>query len=132
MMRCGAKNVKRPLQVVIVDDAEEIRSLLDLVLSEIEGLVISGKAKDGVEALRMIKELRPDVVVLDVSMPEKSGIEVLHEIRKDDRTTTIIMFTIDPQVREYSLKAGADYFLSKNEIGDLVEIFLQLLERRRT
>jgi two-component system, NarL family, invasion response regulator UvrY len=132
MMRCGAKNVKRPLQVVIVDDAEEIRSLLDLVLSEIEGLVISGKAKDGVEALRVIKELRPDVVVLDVSMPEKSGIEVLQEIRKDDRTTIIIMFTIDPQVREYSLKAGADYFLSKNEIGDLVEIFLQLLEQRRT
>jgi two-component system, NarL family, invasion response regulator UvrY len=131
-MRCGAKNVKRPLQVVIVDDAEEIRSLLDLVLSEIEGLVISGKAKDGVEALRVIKELRPDVVVLDVSMPEKSGIEVLQEIRKDDRTTIIIMFTIDPQVREYSLKAGADYFLSKNEIGDLVEIFLLLLEQRRT
>jgi two-component system invasion response regulator UvrY len=131
-MRQSAKNGKKPLHVVIADDADEIRSLLNLILSEIEGLVISGMAKDGAEALRMIKELHPDVVVLDVSMPEKSGIEVLQEIRKDDRTTTIIMFTIDPQVREYSLKAGADYFLSKNEIGDLVEIFLQLLERRRT
>ena len=132
MMRESVKNGKEPLRVLIADDADEIRNLLDLVLSEIEGLVISGKAKDGAEALRMVKELHPDVVVLDVSMPEKSGIEVLHEIRKDDRSTTIIIFTIDPHLRQYSLNAGANYFLSKNEIGDLVEIFQQLLERRRT
>jgi two-component system invasion response regulator UvrY len=132
MMRESVKNGKTPLQVVIADDADEIRSLLELVLSEIDGLVINGKAKNGAEALRMVRELHPDVVVLDVSMPEKSGIEVLREIRKDDQTTIIIMFTIDPQVRECSFKAGANYFLSKNEIGDLVEIFQQLLERKRT
>jgi DNA-binding NarL/FixJ family response regulator len=120
---------KKPLQVVIADDADEIRSLLDLVLSEIEGLSIRGKAKNGIEALRMFKQLRPDVLVLDVSMPEKSGIEVLQEIRRDDQSTTIIIFTIDPELREYSLKAGADYFLSKNEIGDLVELLQKLLER---
>jgi two-component system invasion response regulator UvrY len=126
----NVKDGRRPLRIVIADDAEEIRSLLDLVLSEIEGLAISGKAKNGVEALKMVKELRPDVLVLDISMPDKSGIEVLQEIRKDDRSTTIIMFTIDPQLREYSLNAGADYFLSKNEIAELVEIFQQLLESR--
>jgi DNA-binding NarL/FixJ family response regulator len=130
VMRESIKNGKKPLQVVIADDAEEIRSLLDLVLSEIEGIAISGKAKDGVEALMMVEELHPDVLVLDVSMPDKSGIEVLQELRKDDRPTTIIMFTIDPELREYSLKAGADYFLSKNEIGDLVEIIQQLSENR--
>jgi DNA-binding NarL/FixJ family response regulator len=132
VMRESVKNGKMPLRVLIADDADEIRSLLDLILSEIEGLAISGKAKNGAEALSMVKELNPDVVVLDVSMPEKSGIEVLQEIRKDDRSTTIIIFTIDPHLRQYSLNAGANYFLSKNEIGDLVEIFQQLLERRRT
>jgi two-component system, NarL family, invasion response regulator UvrY len=132
MMMPSLKRGKKPLQVLIADDAEEIRSLLDLILSEIEGLAISGKAKNGAEALTMVKELHPDVVVLDVSMPEKSGIEVLQEIRKDDPSTTIIIFTIDPHLRQYSLNAGANYFLSKNEIGDLVEIFQQLLERRRT
>jgi DNA-binding NarL/FixJ family response regulator len=132
MVRQSVKSGKESLRVVIADDADEIRSLLDLVLSEIEGLAISGKAKNGAEALRMVKELNPDVVVLDVSMPEKSGIEVLQEIRKDGLSTTIIIFTIDPHLRQYSLNAGANYFLSKNEIGDLVEIFQQLLERRRT
>jgi DNA-binding NarL/FixJ family response regulator len=132
MVRQSVKNGREPLRVVIADDADEIRSLLDLILSEIEGLAISGKAKNGAEALRMVKELNPDVVVLDVSMPEKSGIEVLQEIRKDGLSTTIIIFTIDPHLRQYSLNAGANYFLSKNEIGDLVEIFQQLLERRRT
>jgi two-component system, NarL family, invasion response regulator UvrY len=132
VMRESVKNVMMPLQVVIADDAEEIRSLLDLVLSEIEGIAVRGKAKNGAEALRMVKDFHPDVVVLDVSMPEKSGIEVLQEIRRDDISTTIIMFTIDPHLREYSLNAGADYFLSKNEIGELVEIIQQLSESRWT
>jgi two-component system, NarL family, invasion response regulator UvrY len=129
-MRESVKKGKRPLRVVIADDADEIRSLLDLVLSEIGGITICGKAKDGVEALRMVKYIHPDVLVLDVSMPDKSGIEVLQEIRRNDLSTTVIMFTIDPQLREYSLNAGADYFLSKNEIGDLVEIIQQLSENR--
>jgi CheY-like chemotaxis protein len=132
MKRAREKNGNKALQVVIADDAEEIRVLLYLVLSELEGLAISGMAEDGKEALRMFKELQPDVMMLDVSMPEKNGIEVLQEIRKDDRATIVIIFTIDPQLREYSLKAGANYFFSKNEIGDLVEIFQELLERRRT
>jgi DNA-binding NarL/FixJ family response regulator len=122
---------KRKLRVVIADDSEEIRSLLELLISEIEGIEISGEAKNGTEALRMVKELRPDVVVLDVSMPDKSGIEVLEEIREDYISTTIIMLTIDPQLREYCLHSGADHFFSKNEIGDLVEILQLLLEHRK-
>jgi DNA-binding NarL/FixJ family response regulator len=123
---------KKKLRVVIADDSEEIRNLLELLISEIEGIEISGKAKNGAEALRMVKELRPDVVVLDVSMPYKSGIEVLEEIREDYISTTIIMLTVDPQLREYCLNAGADHFFSKNEIGDLVEILQLLLEHRKT
>lgn len=131
-MKEAVKNETAALKVVIADDSQEIRQLLDLLLSEIEGVVISGKARDGAEALELVEELRPDLVVLDVSMPIKSGIEVLREIRKDDRATIVIMFTIEPQLREYCLEAGANYFLSKNEIGDLVEILQKLLELRRT
>jgi DNA-binding NarL/FixJ family response regulator len=123
---------KRPIEVMIVDDSDEIRRLLDLLLSEIEGIAISGKAKNGIEALLMVKELRPDVVLLDVSMPGKSGIEVLQEIRKDDESTQIIMFTIDTQLRQYCLNAGANHFFSKNEIGDLVDTLQKLLVLRRT
>ncbi len=132
VMREREKNGKKSLQVVIADDADDIRALLDMFLSEIEGIAISGMAKNGAEALSMFKELQPDIMMLDISMPEKNGIEVLQEIRKDDLSTIIIIFTIDPHLREYSLKAGANYFFSKNEIGDLVEIFQELLERRRT
>lgn len=120
------------MQVMIADDTQEIRSLLELLLSEIEGVALSGKAENGIEALKMVRESHPDVLVLDVSMPEMSGIEVLKEIRKDDQSTIVIMFTIESQLRDYCLKSGANYFFSKNEIGDLVEIIQTLLERRRT
>jgi CheY-like chemotaxis protein len=126
------KKGKKPIRVVIADDSDEIRRLLDLILSEIDGIAISGKAKNGSEALQMVKEICPDVILLDVSMPGKSGIEVLQEIRKDDQSTNIIMFTIDSQLREYCLNAGANHFFSKNEIGDLVDTLQKLLEHRRT
>jgi DNA-binding NarL/FixJ family response regulator len=126
------KKGKKPIKLVIADDSDEIRRLMDLLLSEIDGIAVCGKAKNGIEALQMVTELSPDVVLLDVSMPGKSGIEVLQEIRKDDQSTKIIMFTIDPQLRDYCLNAGANYFFSKNEIGDLVDTLQRLLEQRRT
>jgi CheY-like chemotaxis protein len=126
------KKGKKPIRLVIADDSDDIRRLLDLLLSEIDGIAICGKAKNGIEALQLVEEICPDVVLLDVSMPGKSGIEVLQEIRKDDQSTNIIMFTIDAQLREYCLNAGANHFFSKNEIGDLVDTLQKLLEHRRT
>jgi DNA-binding NarL/FixJ family response regulator len=71
------------LKVVIADDSALIRKQLRVLLSRIQGLVISGTAEDGVEALRQVKELNPNVLVLDLGMPRKSGIEVLKEIRRE-------------------------------------------------
>ena len=119
----------REIKIAIADDSEPIRDLLCLVLSRVEGLNLIGMAADGVEAIRMIGALHPDVVVLDISMPRKNGIEVLSEIRKEDTSVVIIMFTADPSLvlREACVQAGANFFFAKSEIHEVARTCRQLL-----
>ena len=89
----ASREARKQLRVVIADDSALMRRHLKFVLSNIEGLVICGVAENGAEAVQLVRELYPDVAVLDISMPYKSGIEVLREIRQDNHSTIIIMFT---------------------------------------
>jgi Response regulator containing CheY-like receiver domain and AraC-type DNA-binding domain len=115
---------KKQLKIVTADDSEHLRELLWHTFLPEPGLSIVGTAADGLEALRVIRELKPDVVVLDISMPLMDGIEVLKEIRKDDHSTIIIMFTCHDSVALSALcrKLGANYFLIKTQLTKLVEI----------
>jgi DNA-binding NarL/FixJ family response regulator len=124
-----SREAKKQLRVVIADDSALMRRHLEFVLSKIEALVICGVAEDGAEAVLLIKELYPDVAVLDISMPYRTGIEVLREIRQDNHSTIIIMFTADltPDLREVCFRAGANFFLDKGETAKLVEICKCLL-----
>jgi DNA-binding NarL/FixJ family response regulator len=112
------------LKVVIADDSALVRKHLNLMLSTIEGVLVSGMAEDGIEALRLVRELEPSVLVLDISMPNKNGIEVLKEIRRNNQSTVIIMYTADvePQLRDFCVQAGANFFLHKTQIKELVSI----------
>jgi len=125
----ASREARKQLRVVIADDSALMRRHLKFVLSNIEGLVICGVAENGAEAVQLVRELYPDVAVLDISMPYKSGIEVLREIRQDNHSTIIIMFTADrtPQLREICFRAGANFFLDKGETAKLVEICKCLL-----
>jgi two-component system, chemotaxis family, chemotaxis protein CheY len=111
-------------RVLIVDDWELIRKLLDRSLTEAQGVEVCGHASNGLEAVEKYRELKPDVVILDISMPGMSGVEVLETIRKHDRSTMIVMFTADPsaELRDRCLAAGADHFLSKDNVSKIVEI----------
>lgn len=130
-MMNGLLDSKRELAVVIADDVEVMRELLKTTLSEIEGVKVRGVAEDGLEALRLVHDLHPDVLVLDISMPFKSGIEVMREIRVNNLSIDIIIFTIDSALRQASLNAGANFFLVKSELGKLIEIFEMLVDSRK-
>ena len=65
------------LRVLIVDDSVFIRTILSDILNRAPGIEVIGKACDGVEALPMITELKPDVMTLDIQMPRMDGIETL-------------------------------------------------------
>ena len=112
------------LKIVIAEDSRKLSDLLRQTLSAIEGFVVVGVAADGIEAVRQVRELKPHVLVLDITMPIKNGIEVLKEIRADDSSTVIIMFTgeLGPLIKTTCLEAGANFFLDKSQVGELIEI----------
>ena len=71
-----------------------------------------------------MRALRPDIVVLDIAMPHRSGIDALKEIRREDSEIVIIMFTADPSVvlRDVCLEAGANFYLDKSQLQELIDI----------
>jgi DNA-binding response OmpR family regulator len=104
--------------VLIVDDEQHIRLLIEQTLEELEddGVELL-TAADGVEALDVVANQRPDLVFLDASMPRKDGFEVARSIKADPTMagTTVIMLTARGQAydREAGAEAGADYYLTK-------------------
>lgn len=119
----------KDLRIVLVDDSPLIRDYLDTTLARVQGCTVVGMAADGLEAVEVIRELRPHVVVLDIMMPHRNGIDVLREIRKEDAKTVIIMFTADPSVvlEDICLKEGANHYLSKWKAVDLITICKELV-----
>ncbi len=120
------------MKVVIAEDSVLISDLLAEVLSRIEGLEVAGIATNGVEAVQMVQEIRPGIVVLDISMPIKDGIEVLKEIRPIDPALDIIMFTADSSdvMRDLCLDLGANYYVKKTNLGDLLDILRECVGKQ--
>ena len=118
----------RKLRVVLVDDSPLIQDYVKRALLSIKGCEVVDVAGDGDEALLKIRMLRPCVVLLDVSMPVKNGLEVLRELREENSEVVIIMFTADstPSLEEACLAAGANYFVPKSEFRQLEGIFADL------
>ena len=108
-------------KIMIVDDSLFMRNRLDKLLTK-HGYETT-MACDGVEAVRAFAESRPDVVLMDITMPRKDGLEALAEIRKLDVTSAVIMLTAldQPQLASQAILAGAKDFLTKPvQLGQLL------------
>ena len=118
---------------MLVDDSLLIHEYMERALLRIKGCNLVGTASDGDEALSMIQMLHPDVVLLDVAMPRKNGVEALKEIRRENSKVIVIMFTADssPGIKEKCLQEGANYFVVKTEFHQLVDIFEELQKESR-
>ncbi len=100
--------------VLIVDDAAFMRMTIKQML-EAHGHTMIGEAADGVEAVRKFKELKPDVVMLDITMPEMNGVEALKQIREHDPDAKIIICSAMGQqtMVAQSIQYGAQDFIVK-------------------
>lgn len=115
-MRPDRASVTARIRVLIVDDHAIVREGIRHVLSTDDGLEVVAEAGDGDEALALIQLVRPDVVVLDLSMPGISGLEVVAHVRRDAPDVKILVLSIHDQ-EEYvleSLRAGAQGYLRKD------------------
>jgi DNA-binding NarL/FixJ family response regulator len=103
------------LTVYIVDDSQVMRDRLTESLADVSGVEIVGQSGDSLEALDSVRKLHPNVVILDIRLPRRSGIEVLKDIKREPSAPIVIMITNYPyrQYRQGCMSAGADYFFSK-------------------
>jgi CheY-like chemotaxis protein len=117
--------------VLICEDEPALRELIRVSLV---GPYEFAEADDGEESLAAARCLQPDLVILDVMMPRRNGIEVLAELRKDEAlaSTPVIILTAQPETREEAFRAGADRVIDKpfvpDEISSAVE---EVLAARR-
>ncbi|HAV42801.1 TPA: DNA-binding response regulator [bacterium] len=104
--------MKREKILVVEDDYPILTGLIDLL--NIEGFEVSS-ARDGLEALRLYRQEKPNLILLDIMIPEKSGYDVCREIRRKDLTTPILMLTAKGQEidKVVGLEIGADDYIVK-------------------
>jgi len=107
---------QRKIRVIVADDSAPVRNRLITLLSGIDNVEIVGQAQDGAEAIASARESKPDVVILDIRMPDRTGIDVLEHIRREKPAPKVIMLTNYPfaQYRRKCLEAGASFFFDKS------------------
>lgn len=105
-----------PIRVVVADDHAVVREGIRHVLERDDGLNVVGEASDGDEALRLAAEVSPDVMILDVTMPTRTGIEVTRELREREDPVAILILSMhdDPEYVLEAVRAGADGYLLKD------------------
>jgi DNA-binding NarL/FixJ family response regulator len=111
-----------PIRILIADDHAIVRHGLRQILSDSADLIVSGEAKNGVQALQLARSGEWDVVLLDVSMPDKNGIDTLKQIKKEFPKLPVLMLSMHPE-EHYAiraLKAGASGYLTKQSAPDLL------------
>jgi len=117
--------------VVIVEDHQLFRDGLKSMLNKRNDIVVVGEAEDGIEAVKLIRKMKPDLVLLDLSMPKMGGISVIKDVKRELPATRILLLTIhesDQYVLE-SFEAGADGYCikdsSREELMLAIESVLQ-------
>lgn len=124
-------SIKNPLRLMIVDDHTLFRRGLVGLLDEMPDFEVVGQASDGLQALVVLEQVNPDVVLLDLNMPRMDGIETLRQIRHRKFPTRVLMLTISQTSEDLldAIRAGADGYLLKNtEPDDLRKSLLRVAE----
>lgn len=106
----------KPIRVLIIDDHTLFRSGIKLLLERQAGFEVVGEASDGLEGVKRVKQLKPNVVLLDLHMPGTSGLMAIPLLREEAPQTEIIMLTVSEDADDLleALRAGARGYLLKN------------------
>ena len=121
------------ITVLLVDDHEGFINAALRHLRKVEWLEIVGRASNGLEAIERYETLRPDVVLMDLAMPEMGGLQATRLIKTQDAPPFIVIASHfdDAEHREHAMRAGADDFVSKlSYIQEVLPILEKFKDRR--
>jgi DNA-binding NarL/FixJ family response regulator len=122
---------ERPTRVLIADDQRVVREGLAMLLDLLDGVQVVGTAEDGERALELVRELEPDVVLMDLRMPRCDGVQATARLRELAPATRLLVLTTyadDRSVLE-ALRAGARGFLTKDAGAEQIEVALAAVMR---
>ena len=117
------------VRVLVVDDHAVVRQGLVTLIRSDRRIKVVGEAKDGAEAFKAVRDLHPDVVLMDVNMPRVNGLQATRRIRKHWPEVRVISLSVqdDPATIQSALDAGAERFVSKSENASaMIEAILQM------
>jgi two-component system, chemotaxis family, protein-glutamate methylesterase/glutaminase len=115
-----------PVRVLIVDDSAFVRRAVERMLSGLPDVRVIGTATNGTEAVDLVRQLAPDVVILDVNMPELDGLQALQRIMTETPTSVLMMSTLTSEGARTTLRAldlGAVDFVDKTPAGTVMDIY---------
>lgn len=114
------------MRIVIADDSTLIRDRLQDVLRSFGQIEVVGTYNNGIDALKALQTLKPDLAIVDIKMPGLSGLEVVKETRKENKNLQFIILTLHgtEQYRQQAIEAGANYFFSKVDDFEKVELVI--------
>jgi two-component system, NarL family, response regulator NreC len=122
---------KPPIRIVLADDHAILRSGLKLLLNNQAGFEVVGEAQNGSEALRLAEQLQPDVLLLDLSMPEVDGLTVLQNIKSVAPNTRVLVLTMhdDSTHLQQTIQSGASGYLLKKAVDTELLMAIQAVLR---
>jgi DNA-binding NarL/FixJ family response regulator len=115
----GKRRRHSPIRVLIADDHRLFAEALEAVLATEDRIEVVGRAADGNEAVELARELAPDVVALDISMPVKDGFEAAAELERLERPPAVLILTGSnaPEDVDRARRAGAKGYVTKDSIA---------------
>jgi DNA-binding NarL/FixJ family response regulator len=129
----GGRYQARIMRVLVVDDSPRFASAATRFLSLVSEVDVIGQAYSGREALDQVDRLHPDVVLIDVRMPDMDGLEATRRIKELLAPPQVIVLTLhdNAEYRQQAARVGADGFVSKREFGTALLSLLASIEGAR-
>lgn len=122
------------INIVIADDHELMREGLKMLLAEQKDICIVAEAANGDEVIQLLKQKKFDVLLLDISMPGRNGLEVLHQIKRKKTKLPVLMLSVFPE-EQYAIRAlrsgAAGYLTKASATSELIEAIRKVAEGER-